>query len=110
MLHRIAWYMATGIDPIDFELDHANGDKTDNRISNLRRATRADNNRNQPKQKNNTSGYKGVSWNKTYSKWVAYIGVDWKRQHLGYFDTLEDAHTAYKEAANRLHGSFANCN
>lgn len=110
MLHRIAWYMATGVDPIDFELDHINGDKTDNRICNLRRATRADNNRNQTKRKNNTSGYKGVSWSKTYSKWVAYIGVDWKRQHLGYFDTPKGAHVAYKDAANKLHGPFANCN
>lgn len=110
MLHRIAWYMSTGTDPVDFELDHINGDKTDNRIENLRKATRADNNRNQPKRKNNTSGYKGVSWNKKYGKWVAYIGIDWKRRHLGYFETAEAAHAAYSAAANELHGSFANCN
>jgi hypothetical protein len=110
MLHRIAWYMHTGVDPIDTELDHANGDKTDNRMCNLRQASRCDNNRNQPKRKHNTSGYKGVSWSKRNRKWVARIRFEWKQKHLGYFDEATDAHAAYEKAAKELHGIFANYN
>jgi hypothetical protein len=110
MLHRIAWIMGTGSDPIDFEIDHVNGDKTDNRLSNLRKASRAENTWNQAKPKSNTSGYKGVSWNKKCEKWVAYIGVEWRRIHLGCFETKEAAHAAYSRAADQHHGAFANFN
>jgi hypothetical protein len=108
MLHRIAWLLGTGIDPVDFEIDHANGNKTDNRLCNLRKASRAENTWNQSKPKSNTSGHKGVSWSKKYGKWVAYIGVNWERMHLGYFLDKEQAKAAYEDAANKYHGNFAN--
>lgn len=89
------------------QTDHINQNKLNNQRSNLRPATAKQNGCNRSKQKNNTSGYKGVSWYKRYKKWVAYIRVDSKRKHLGYFDDIKDAARAYDEAALKYHGEFA---
>lgn len=59
------------------------------------------------KRADNTSGYKGVTWDKREQKWRARIGKEGKRKHLGYFDTAEEAHEAYKNAAPEYHGEFA---
>ena len=105
--HRVAWLIATGTWPAE-HIDHINGDKTDNRVENLREATNAENQRNRAAQRNNTSGFKGVSWNKRDSKWRAYIQVDGKFRHLGNFATPEEAHAAYCKAAEELFGEIAN--
>lgn len=90
------------------QVDHINGDSSDNRLENLRLATNTQNARNRGKSKHNTSGYKGVFWHKATNKWTAQIGVDRKRIYLGIFDTPELAHRAYCEAAKVYHGEFAN--
>lgn len=96
--------------PSDFETDHINGDKLDNRRENLRRATRSENMRNTGIQINNTSGYKGVTWSKARSKWRAKIGLHGKRIHLGYHESQDAANQSYIDAATRLHGEFQkNC-
>ena len=59
------------------------------------------------KQSNNTSGYKGVHWDKRRSRWVPQICVNGRKPYLGYFTNPEDAAKAYIEAAKRLHGEFA---
>jgi hypothetical protein len=106
--HRIAWYLHTGKDPCPLDIDHINGDRADNRISNLRLATPAQNAKNQPKKQGTTSTYKGVSWYKRHRKWQAQIRVDGQSIYLGYYNNELDAHLAYCAAAARLHGEFAN--
>jgi len=89
-------------------VDHRDGDGLNNRRENLRLASHAENIRNQRKPDNNTSGHKGACWRKDVRKWVAQIGIDGKLKHLGYFDNIEDAAAAYREAADKYHGNFAN--
>ena len=90
------------------DIDHINVARGDNRFSNLREATRSENLRNRGAQKNNTSGFKGVSWQKSSRKWDARINIHGKVVHLGYFDDPEDAYQAYCQAAKELHGEFYN--
>jgi hypothetical protein len=91
-------------------VDHINGDGLDNRRANLRQATHAGNMQNQRRPKNNTSGYKGVSWHRATGKWRAYIKRDGKQVHLGIFDTPEAAAHAYDDASRELHGAFSRPN
>lgn len=88
--------------------DHRDNNQTlDNRKANLRVANPKGNACNRGKQRNNTSGFKGVSFRKDCSKWVASIRNNQKLIHLGYFPTKEAAHMAYCKAASRYHGEFA---
>jgi hypothetical protein len=104
--HRLAWLYHYGEWP-EKDLDHINGIPDDNRICNLRKASRSENCRNQSKRVNNTSGYKGVSWCKRDKKWSVQISNNGKRIRLGYFDSVIDAAEAYENAARELHGEFA---
>lgn len=88
-------------------VDHINGNKLDNRFSNLRLCTNAQNARNQKIRSNNTSGFKGVSWDKSHRKYHAYIKVNYRRKHLGYFDDIVDAKNAYIAGTVKYHGEFA---
>lgn len=105
--HRVMWLHHTGSWPKKF-LDHIDGNRANNRIENLREASRTDNNRNVLRQRNNTSGYKGVSFMRRDSVWVAQITVNRKNYFLGRFATPEEAHAAYCKAAKEHHGDFAN--
>ena len=96
--HRLAWFYVHGVWP-RAEIDHVNRDITDNRMSNLREATRAQNAKNVPGQT-----LKGIMPN--HERWQAQIRVDGKRIYLGTFDTRELAHAAYCEASRRMHGEF----
>lgn len=87
---------------------HMNNNGLDNRRSNLRLATQVKNMQNRKLNQNSTSGYKGVSWYKNISKWGARITINKKTKFLGTFDTPEEAHKAYCEAATNLFGEFAN--
>ena len=92
-------------------VDHIDGDGLNNQRENLRVATNAQNLRNRGAQKNNTSGFKGVSAAGGKSKrWVAKIQHEEARKHLGRFETPEEAARAYDTAALKLHGGFANLN
>ena len=106
-LHRIIWLYVTGEDPGSSQIDHIDGDGLNNSFMNLRKASDAQNKGNCKRYKNNSSGYKGVSWSKNRSKWRARIAVNRKERHLGFFDTPELAHMAYCKAAAELHGEFA---
>ena len=80
----------------DNQIDHININPLDNRIENLRVVNISQNLRNQKKQDNCSSIYKGVSWFKRSKKWKATISINGKRKHLGYYDTEEEAYEVYK--------------
>ena len=92
------------------EVDHIDGNPLNNRKSNLRLVTHAQNQRNFKKFKTNTSGYKGVAWHKARRKWRAYIVLNAKQRHLGLFTSKIRAAKAYDEAARKLFGEFAHLN
>jgi hypothetical protein len=89
------------------KVDHINGNKLDNRRSNLRECSHKENIRNQKLRTNNASGVRGVALLPKTGKWRARIMVDYKERHLGTFETKEQACDAYRLAAARYHGEFA---
>jgi len=91
-------------------IDHWDGDSLNNQDENLRICTNTENLRNRGAQKNNTSGYKGVHWNKDNKNWVAQIQVNRKIIYLGSFANINDAAKAYNKAAEKYHGEFAQLN
>lgn len=94
--HRVIWWLEYGYDPD--QIDHINGNKTDNRLENLRDVCGQENQQNMKRAVNNASGHTGVGWDKSKNKWVAYINVNKKRKHLGRFHDLDDAVAARKQA------------
>jgi hypothetical protein len=104
--HRLAWLHVYGEWPAKY-VDHVDGDRSNNKITNLREATNAQNMRNCGAYATNTSGFKGVTFHKHRRRWHARINIPSKQIHLGYFDTPEEAHAAYCAAAAKLHGEFA---
>lgn len=104
--HRLAWFYVTGSWPTRF-LDHANGDKRDNSIANLREADRSENGANIPVKSHNTSGLKGVSWYARTKRWKAQIQVKGRKIFLGYHLTKEAAYAAFCAAAEVHFGEFA---
>ena len=96
--HRIAMLLAYGFYGEGLEVDHINHVRNDNRLANIRFVTRLDNNRNQTKRSDNTTGVTGVYYRKDQRKYRALIAVDRKLINLGTFATLEEAAEARKEA------------
>lgn len=88
-------------------VDHENQNKQDYRRCNLRPATATQNRANTRKQKNNTTGFKRVHFNKQYLRYQANIACNGKQRHLGFFDTPEEASAAYEAAAKIAFGKFA---
>lgn len=95
--HRLVWLYHYGEWPPDC-LDHHNHNRSDNRLENLNPVAKADNQKNLSRNKKNTSGVTGVHYYKAYGKWSAGIVVNKKKHFLGYFDSIEDAAKARKEA------------
>ena len=89
-------------------VDHKNNDRTNNDISNLRFATANENQQNSKLSNNNTSGCKGVYFNKRAKKWRAHIQIDGININIGYFDNLEDAKIARVNRANQAFGIYTN--
>ena len=104
--HRLAYLYMTGEWP-EHEIDHIDGDRANNRWSNLRDATRLQNGRNRCRSRNNASGMKGVCFDLTRCRWRAGITVGGKYVNLGYFASPEEAHAAYCAAADKHYGEFA---
>jgi len=104
-VHRLGWAISFG--QLPDEVDHRNTIKSDNRLANLRAATRSQNEMNSPLKRSNSSGFKGVGWHKDRERWRAYIQKDGRQCSLGYYDTAAEAHAAYAQAAERLFGEFA---
>jgi hypothetical protein len=93
--------------PQGFVTDHINHDKLDNRRANLRTATHAQNMFNTRISKNNTSGYKGVSFRESCGKWHASASIKNKSKHIGFYQTPLEAHRAYCQFVEAHRGEFA---
>ena len=94
----------------DQEVDHIDRDRLNNRMSNLRIVTSSQNKMNQNIRKDNTSGFKGVTWDKDRDKWMVSINKDRRRMFIGRYRDLHEAAMAYNEAAVKLFGKYANLN
>lgn len=103
--HRLAWFYVHGQWPAG-DLDHVDGARANNRIVNLREASRSQNIFNS-KLVRSSSGVRGVTWNKRERRWKANLKKDQQVIHLGTFETLPDAIAARAEAAKRHFGDFA---
>lgn len=96
-----------GAIPKGFIIDHIDGDPFNNKLDNLRIATHGQNMHNARKQRNNTSGVKGVSWNEAAQKWQVMIMVDRKHIYLGSYADKAVAAKVRQDAADKYHGQFA---
>lgn len=105
LAHRVIWKMMTGADPI--EVDHIDGDRSNNRWTNFREVTSSGNNRNSSRRSDNTSGVVGVFWNKQRGKWMAITALHGKQQYLGLFTSFDEA-VAARKAAEVEHGFHPN--
>lgn len=104
-MHRVAWFYVHGRWPEQY-MDHIDRNRSNNAIANLREATPAQNRCNSVCQGRNKTGLKGISFSKTMGQWHAQIAFNRQRQELGYFNTPEEAHQAWRDAAEKLHGDF----
>ncbi|HGW3055140.1 TPA: HNH endonuclease signature motif containing protein [Klebsiella pneumoniae] len=105
--HRLAFYFMTGeLPPGDLEVDHINGNRSDNKWSNLRLVTHAVNMQNSRKPKHNTSGHPGILQNKKTGKWAARISVSGRMIQLGEFLDKQEAINCYLAAKQRMHEGY----
>lgn len=110
-IHRILYYLYTHIDPKDNFIDHIDGNTLNNSIDNLRLVSNKQNQQNRAtKNKNNSSGYKGVTWDKNRNKWIAQITVEGKCKFLGRYDCKIKAALAYNRAAIKYFKEYAALN
>ena len=105
MEHRLIWIMH-GNDPVQM-LDHIDGNQLNNRIENLRPATNSQNQMNMRLPKDNTSGIKGVSWNKREQRWIGQVMLNQKSYRTKFFKDKEECGRAVAELREKLHKDFA---
>lgn len=105
-VHRLVWFYVHNRWPSHL-LDHRDGDRSNNRLSNLREATHSQNSSNR-KVVVSSSGLKGVCFHRLTGKWQAAIKSEGRSFHIGLFSTKEEAYEAYMKEANLRHGPFAN--
>ena len=105
--HRLAWLYVYGEMPKSL-IDHIDGNRSNNKISNLREATYQANSENYKTPRTNKSGVKNVSWYKGLNKWVVSINIKKTKKTIGYFEDLELAELVAVEARNKYRGEFAN--
>ena len=108
LLHRLVGLQFLDSTDEKLEVDHIDNDRSNNKLINLRWATRSQNNYNRAIQKNNTSGTKGISFNKNKNKWEAYIRIDGIKITLGKFTDKQDAINARVQKANEICGIYTN--
>lgn len=107
MAHRLGYALGTGQVPTDI-VDHGDNDRSNNSLANLRIASALQNAHNTSISKRNTTGVKGVYFDKYHQKYRARVMVGGTQHHLGLFKDLEEAKAAQDEARTRLHGEYAN--
>lgn len=109
LAHRLAWFYTYGSWPIH-RIDHIDGNRTNNKLSNLREATDSQNSQNMRKRKTSKSKYKGCSWRARTQVWEVYIRFEGKRIYLGAAKDEKTAALIYDEGAIKYFGEFANLN
>lgn len=102
-MHQVVWRTVRGAIPEGQEIDHVNGDRTDNRLSNLRAITHKQNTENRREQSNSGTGVKGVCWDKARKRFKAQITHEGVNHQLGRFTTIGEAQRAYAGAAALIH-------
>lgn len=102
--HRLIFLIHHGHMPL--EVDHIDADRHNNRIENLRAASPSENQRNKPRQRNNTSGRKNVRW--VNGKWAVELKINGKARYFGRFEDLELAALMASEVRDKYYGEFAN--
>lgn len=106
-VHTLVWAMEYGaFPPPGFDIDHIDGDRINNRLENLRLATRSQNNFNAGRRCDNKSGYRGVWYDRSRDKWDARCRINGRQIHLGRYDTPELARDAYRREIAKHHGDF----
>ncbi|EMB7599094.1 HNH endonuclease [Salmonella enterica] len=105
--HRLAWLLHYG-EWSSQPIDHINGIKTDNSIRNLRLCSLSQNQFNKPTQKNNTTGVKGVYWNKRDKRYVASVQFNGKKYSAGHHKDIDSAKEAVMKLREKLAGEFTN--
>lgn len=105
LAHRLVWALLHDEQPPD-EIDHIDGDPSNNRPSNLRAASHAQNIANQKSNRRNTSGIRGVYFSRARGRWVAQITASGDKKYIGIFSSISDAQAAYNSAAERKFGEF----
>ena len=104
--HRLVWIYMYGYLPK--YIDHINGQRDDNRIINIREVSNQQNSLNSKISKNNTSGIKGVYWDKSRNKWTVRLSIDGKCKFFKRFDDIDLAKLVIEEVRNKYHGKYAN--
>ena len=107
LAHRIIWEMKNGPIPKGLLIDHVDGNRTNNKLSNLRLCTKSQNTCNGKLRSTNTSGFRGVSWSRSMSMWRSQIRTQNGPMNLGYFETKEEAYAARLKAEKEYHKEFA---
>ena len=107
--HRLIWLLTYGVWPPS-HVDHINGDRSDNRISNLRLCSQLQNNQNKSLATNNKSGFKGVFYRAHSRKYQALITVNGIQKYLGRYERAEDAARVYDAACIEFFGAYAKPN
>lgn len=100
--HRLAWLFVHDRWPSN-EIDHIDGDPSNNRIENLREATRAENCQNVKASAKSASQLLGAHYDSISERWLSQIAIDGRNIALGFFNSAEEAHTAYKTAKRKYH-------
>lgn len=106
LVHRVIYFMSTGKDPGEMEVDHIDGNKHNNRPCNLRLATRSQNRQNVEAYKSNSLGKKGVYFNVRRKAYLCSVQVNGKRVQFGPFDTSEEAYEVYKKESKSRFKQF----
>jgi hypothetical protein len=102
LAHRLIWLYVHGVMPTG-DIDHKNRIRNDNRLCNLRTASRTDNCQNISLPRHNKSGHIGVSWMKSHNAWTVYVKVDKKNKWLGYYKDLDEAIAARKAGEEKYY-------
>ena len=106
LYHRVAWLWMTG-EEAPSDIDHIDGNPSNNAFANLRLATRSQNNMNAKTPKTNKAGLKGAMWCNKDNRWYGRITLNGRAHHLGVYDCPAAAHFSYQIAADKLFGQFA---
>jgi hypothetical protein len=105
--HRLFWFLQTKHDPAHLTIDHIDKNKSNNKFLNLRLANKSHQQHNKFKPHNNVSGEKGVCWLKGRQRYQAYIKINGKQTHLGYYKIFEQAVAVRQAKELELYGQFS---